>query len=848
MPPVDPLFTQCKYPDANPEGALDPEVMELHPESPLVSSLRFLDWKPHPTRPVVLGDALILGGLSLAALDQPLASSTWAVMNAHDMLTADPQCFKMSAVFYAMHKAGLFERIYDSAPEFLSSLAASLHLLDVDAKAFATGEFRGTEAFNEQGGRGAVAPGPPTLLFLTMVSFAAVFTAGAIVQSWLPGYTLACVYIMLGYRSRRATRDEPTSGVRTTGEIIAHYTRKWASLPDDASAAVVARKTPDFMAAALAVIPVPLRCSDLTPGALEMDLQFAFTLLSGTSTQADTILWQLIYRSIQPRHHCKPFKILHSFQPKISSVGQLDSMVKALASKYCPDATRSDAYVMSREVDRRLVTQDTAIADLVLGDADIDEICRLLVGGQELISQSHSTATVTTSTDQVTSDMSLLHLSNLGGPIRDDAVAAAVAERAFRDALEAMYGKTGSKRIEAALMSFSIILTRFVFYQPAWLRSRHRIFGTIATDGPELPRYFSEAVAMDLDTGLVSQARQPYAIPSEQISHFIYGRWAKDYDPVNASAGGFLALRELDQGSTFNTVLRKDFPRVESVLQGMKVQFNAMLVASGARFGGPPGATWSDSISADAVFDKQISYIRFCQGLPQQEQEPWLTWGAQHFNDKGLGRAAAHFRNTWNLEWPAGEGYFSFLPADTDFFSAIDARVQQAEPVALVRRAFPTLLDTRNISLPGTTSSTGGTSGHPKIRDKQDRKRDRDKGGPAPDNSKTGPGCKAHFSKSFAGGNQLFLAGRMYDIEAICKKYSATKDQYCWPVLLSNKTGKQALELCPNHGAHGGVESALHKPPSGFDRNFIYQNFSKAANAEQCKQCNWSPLKRSKTK
>ena len=90
-------------------------------------------------------------------------------------------------------------------------------------------------------------------------------------------------------------------------------------------------------------------------------------------------------------------------------------------------------------------------------------------------------------------------------------------------------------------------------------------------------------------------------------------------------------------------------------------------------------------------------------------------------------------------------------------------------------------------------------------------------------------------------GDKLFLAGRVYDAKAIAADFNFKLEDKCLPVLLSSKKGAEALALCPDHEAHGGLTAACHKAPKGFDTYQIMKKYSQSATPAQLKAAGWSP-------
>ena len=87
----------------------------------------------------------------------------------------------------------------------------------------------------------------------------------------------------------------------------------------------------------------------------------------------------------------------------------------------------------------------------------------------------------------------------------------------------------------------------------------------------------------------------------------------------------------------------------------------------------------------------------------------------------------------------------------------------------------------------------------------------------------------------------------MVKTEQAALHYKMTKpEDMCWPVLLTKKKGEAALELCPDHAKHGGLNAACHKRPKNFDLEYIYKHFTRAATSAENKAQDWTTMKKRK--
>ena len=86
--------------------------------------------------------------------------------------------------------------------------------------------------------------------------------------------------------------------------------------------------------------------------------------------------------------------------------------------------------------------------------------------------------------------------------------------------------------------------------------------------------------------------------------------------------------------------------------------------------------------------------------------------------------------------------------------------------------------------------------------------------------------------------DSLFLGGRVYDVRAMAKELKVSESDLCRPVLLSTKTGSEALTLCCDK-SHGDMRAPKHKPPKGFNKVKLTKDFSSTATNEQKKAAGW---------
>ena len=178
-----------------------------------------------------------------------------------------------------------------------------------------------------------------------------------------------------------------------------------------------------------------------------------------------------------------------------------------------------------------------------------------------------------------------------------------------------------------------------------------------------------------------------------------------------------------------------------------------------------------------------------------------------------------------------------FVGDDCLYFSNVNARMKRAEPIADMRIAFPSLLSSAPVSLPGTSTQPVKPPKVPKPPKRPGTGGKQDGGPPA-------PGSKASASFEISP-TEFFHCGVVFKSNEIIDKYKLNKN-CCLAVLLSKKKGADALMSCPDPAKHGDINAAVHKRPANFDLEYIYKHHTRKATTAELKKANWSPRKKSK--
>lgn len=299
-------------------------------------------------------------------------------------------------------------------------------------------------------------------------------------------------------------------------------------------------------------------------------------------------------------------------------------------------------------------------------------------------------------------------------------------------------------------------------------------------------------------------------------------------------------MRYLQNGMVYSRVAAFDHYTVEACLLGVRDWFGRILTGVGFSSTPDEGHSWHD------VVDRQLELVRYIGGLPTAEKSSWSRWADENFRQHALERAQTLFKSRLLTSRPADETVSHFLPEGSAFFANINNRLEDAKPIATVRKAFPSYFPAEPVALPGTQpAGRRSERGGPSEEADGSRARAGQKGKARMKEKDDAPGSKAGLAKVLSTGH-LFLAAKVCDLAAVADALKVKVDEYCWPVLFSNKQGKAALALCPCPDRHGGIESKWHRPPKGFNQTQLLKKYWSAASAEQLKEAGWRTAKKAK--
>ena len=825
-------------------------------DSPILTSLSFLGRSTPAAPGLVEVESIELGSIVLAALKyDSLAAADTAALAGANLVEDELSRAVVNDILQELYQARIFEGTYDNIDAFLSAVCGST-LVQSATMSFTAGMVSRGAPYDLPGVPGRAArgrhgraghapavpavpavPGPTELKFLQRVTWFAMIQKGREVDSNNPGILLSMATAMVSSCDRDATRRDDGSRCRLFAATVDAYIRDALRLDPRGGDALLASKLPIYFARIFSVLPSVLRAHGRSNAEMDADLRDSHSLLVGKGAEVAFVYWSRIHERLSM------FEVLSHFQGQTLGVSDTRSLLERLATKFVTSTSSHDLpLVRVMEIDSALVTAEKSevVADLFSAGSTASEVVSELLGARGTLG---STGTLNAGDACYSSGVDGSGVPAASGSV-GGALSAAALERSFNSAFSATVdeadGLSGLDLLDKVCSSGAVIVLRYLYFAAPFLTTKHELFGRMAQAMPERREHLSACVTTDPSTGNVPDKYGTYRISVSADTFFWSLQWTK-MDMVNHSmddpaVGGFLSLRHLDNACVFGQVPEADWYVVEVCLVGVRSWFTRLLLGGGFSAAPTSGYTW------EQVVDEQIELIRYIQGLPADERPSWIAWARANFLEQALGRAATHAEVILKSSEPAREEFGPFLPDGAAFFTNITRRLREAEPVAAVRRAFPNFMPATPIALPGTstlasgTSTSAGTALHSGTgTGKEVAKR-------KPSN-KPGGGV-ARMLKS----GDLFLAGGTYDVDAIANKLKIDVHAKCWPVLFTNKTGKDRLQVCLDPEHHGGLDAEVHKSPPGFNRVQLSKDHSRAATSAERKEAGWVAAKQPRGK
>lgn len=838
-------------------SANSPTLWTIARDSPLLKSLRFLERHlPSPAASPAEVEAAEVGATILAALSY----NNLQPADAQALVDANPvedyvDRVAANAVLHEWNEARIFETTYDSVHELAQAVHSS-SLVDTTINGFRAAMVAhgapfdapavpGRAAVRGRGAAPAVAaippvPGPPELACWRRITWGALIIEGRKMDPENPGMLLSMAFGLTSSCERDATRRSDSSRVRlTVGSIVygASEAMRLGTTPTDA---MLAANIPRYFARLLSVMPVVLRADGRSHAEAEAEVRDAHVILLGRDAEIQSVMWTRIYARLDK------WDVLANFHGKLAAVSEARFIVEQLSTRFVSGGAALAPVVQVAELNRALkeAKKTEVISDLFAAGSTAHEVCDELLGQRELAAAGG--ASFASSSAEGPADSSGLGPATGGG----SAISAAALERAmnadFKSTVEDADGLEGLELLDVISATNSVLLLRFLYFATPFLLPKHRIFGGMAKALPNRADFLSECVTTDPSTGKVPDPKATYRVGETINKKFWALEWDSldmvNHDSTDHAIGGCLAERYLETGCPYSRIPLEQHYVTESTLLGIKPWFEKLHLAGGGSISPAKGYTWSQ------VVEKQLTAVRYTEGLPPSERTVWKRWLYDNFVTHALKRACTFAGGVLRSVEPADEEYGAFLPTDSPFFSNIDRKIADAAPVVVVRRAFPTLMPATPVQLAGTSSgqggggSGGGSGGGAG-----------DGGGDSGGGKKGGKGKRpvggeakpTSLAKMLASGD-LFLANRVYDVKGAATQLGIDVDSKDWAVLFSTKDGKDKLSVCLNPKQHGGIGSSYHTGVKGFNRAKFAEKYSREATEAERKEAGWSSHKKSK--
>ena len=490
-------------------GPGDEDRWPTNRSNPMVSSLPFLEWfKPAAPADFSL-PAFQVQGVVLAAIT--FHEDDKAAFAAEDILVAELDRTRCSAVLHALANANLFATVYTDKSGFAKAVASST-VLDRSACNLRAADLSRMQAF-------AVPPavGPPELGYLLKVSWWSLLQEGARLDADLPCELASQLVLLLGTKSRRNARGDDGSAVRISSELFKAYVIRWGKLDATSSDGAVASKVPAFLAAVHQRLLVNMRASSLSLESARADLLDAFTLLTGREAEVYSVLWQ----------RAASFNwglCLGALAPLVGNVSVFKAQIERLLGYYVASLSSKDPFVLLPELERKLhdLGKHGEIIDLVSANADLSVVVSLLISGSDVATMGGGPSGGSAGG----SSAGAAGGSGVGsGTLTARNIDTAMSTKTFRDAVDDCKPLSGLDFVERNFRSGNALLVRYGATAPAFLRPRHEHFERFHQQLFARLPYFSHALVLDAATGQVPDTLITYLWETSEMLHFLNGRW-----------------------------------------------------------------------------------------------------------------------------------------------------------------------------------------------------------------------------------------------------------------------------------------------------------------------------------
>ena len=822
----DPSRTRFTLASGNPSLKLEDHLV-LPQSSPLVTSWSFMDWKLSAGPPSTasaprskVAAALLQGTRRPTLLDSSRLQDL-------PFISAEVSTAEATRWATALDSANGFEQIYTRFRDW-SRKAITLAPLAQNPEHLALRE----DSFTEIDAWDPVA-GPNELTFLASTSIAHLVEADSHLpdESFQPR-SLARAFLLMGSKDNQAERNDESSTVRLACELLTGILRTDLRSAAPTSACLSSR----FVSMMRDVrLPTTFCMQGFSSTSALREFEAAYNYSHASATEARAIEAELFLNIGESYPIFRP--LLERFDNGPSAAAEFDRLTSQLLPATLTSSTNLVKLPALSELFSR-ASWRAALTHLVNTTPDItgESLVTSLIHTQTEVNQDASASGAFSSSTAMPAGAGTSDVASYGS-IRDASIADALRAPEADSALAAAASLSGVERVECLIQSGSLLLTRAVLLQEAWLHNKNAILAFCSLDQPYVTPYFASVLTEDPETGQVPSRLSSYNFPARELSILRTRDWSK-LDLL----GEALNIRRLRYGSSYTKPKEDETYVVDSCLKIIREHGSRLFFGLNLALSPTEGWSFTDGV------DKQIRAVEFANTLPKTECLEWITFLSEQFKTNWLDAGGAHYHSklrTGRPDAPAAQ-LSEFLPTINPYFTNVDARLKRAEPVAEFRVAFPTMFASEHISLPGTSSAFSLVP-KPQPELGGDPNGKKGKGGKQARDQPTGPGSKSKLAMPISA-TEIWVGGVVFKLDKIAQHYKMPHpDQVCWPVLLTKKQGDAALEICPDHAAHGDLKQAVHKRPANFNLDHIYKHFTRGATAAENKAAGWEkPPKKSK--
>ena len=784
-----------------------------------------------------------------------LLNNVWASPDATDLnnlmgvrfLEHEFKVASFNRVYKELHDSKVFLKRYSSYPDFakdvpniIKKVVTPANLMTRASDWEATEPVAKSAATGSGANRIAAYACPPTLEPLAKVWIGKLLIHGKDLPA--PGGILARLTILSGQKSRHAQdRLREDSDLCLMAETLTGICRKGQV---DASATLVGSQIPEVLRDMGGLLPPALLSARLSRDVLFCELNDSHAYATGDATTR----YAIEVRRLTNAGHA--YSNLRTYFQLFPGTSEAAVGVGRLVSTLCPNMATARFEVQLEALELELSMRHdltTRLVNAAKGKMTGEELTHAIIAENKLARGSGAnsgsggdSATIGADTDVSMGDAFL----PLAGRLKDEVIGIALRAPEFLDACQSVKTQKLSDRevCEEYLLSGSTLMIRAVLHGESWLLSRSEGLAILSTARTGLASHFERAITLDTQTDCVPLRLEKLVYPISEIKLMSKGLFHKLQ--FQNKPAGFLQVVELRSGGTYAVIAEEHLWRNEASVRGARGHgrriFGCINFATDEC---DTGYTFSD------LADEHLEVLAFSDTLPTRDQEEWQSWAVESLLE-ALKRAGELFTaKVFSTDPGSKESRISeFLKWDDPYFRNVKNRMKQAEPIAEMRAAFPTLLSGGLITLAGIPRNTNsppppaqGASGANK-RKPDTKKAHREAKDPKAANR---PGSQANFCKTLPSG-KLFIAGMVIDTQTIADHFKVKMTDKCWPVLLSKKEGEGRLSLCPDHASHGGVDSLCHVRPKGFSLQKVYEKNGRKATPEEAKDAGWREAKKVK--